>query len=269
MEENIVKKIEKKYRNIINDIVKKIYQNIKKKQRDYYQRNGERIKVYRQENKEHRLEWGRVYRQENKERISEHRKKYYKENKERISEHKKEYYKVEKHKEYRKKCRQRYYQRNREREKDKTMEWLRNNPEYRKEYQNNPRVKIKNNLRQRNRNKIDLKFNLNGRMSTAVNIALKNKKAGRCWETLVGYTLIDLIKRLNKTMPRDYTWKDFLIGELHIDHKIPISAFNFTRPEHIDFKKCWALSNLRLLPAKENLMKRNHLDKPFQPALRI
>jgi len=34
-------------------------------------------------------------------------------------------------------------------------------------------------------------------------------------------------------------------------------------------KRCWALSNLRLLPAKENMIKHNKLDRPFQPALRI
>ncbi|GAI61384.1 unnamed protein product, partial [marine sediment metagenome] len=38
---------------------------------------------------------------------------------------------------------------------------------------------------------------------------------------------------------------------------------------HIDFKRCWALENLRLLPAKENMVKHNKLDRPFQPALRI
>jgi len=70
-------------------------------------------------------------------------------------------------------------------------------------------------------------------------------------------------------MPKGYCWQDFLEGKLHIDHKIPISAFNFTKSEHIDFKRCWALSNLQLLPARENIIKSNHLSKPFQPALKI
>ncbi|MBA7551803.1 hypothetical protein ES705_44352 [subsurface metagenome] len=70
-------------------------------------------------------------------------------------------------------------------------------------------------------------------------------------------------------MPAGYTWQDFLSGELHIDHIIPISAFNFTKPEHTDFKRAWALENLRLLPAKENMIKHDRLDRPFQPALKI
>ena len=45
--------------------------------------------------------------------------------------------------------------------------------------------------------------------------------------------------------------------------------FNFTKPEHPDFERCWALKNLRLLTAKENNIKRAKLAKPFQPALKI
>ena len=99
--------------------------------------------------------------------------------------------------------------------------------------------------------------------------SLKGNKAGRHWETLVGYTVKDLMRRLKKTMPKGYNWNDYLEGKLHIDHKIPKSVFNFTKPEHIDFKRCWALKNLQLLSAKENLRKNNHLSKPFQPALAV
>ena len=117
--------------------------------------------------------------------------------------------------------------------------------------------------------KTDLKYNLNRRMKTAIGMSLKGNKAGRHWEDLVGYTLINLIKRLKKTMPKGYTWQDFLEGKLHIDHIIPKNVFNFTKSEHIDFKRCWALNNLQLLPAKENLIKNDKLARPFQPALNM
>ena len=58
-------------------------------------------------------------------------------------------------------------------------------------------------------------------------------------------------------------------GDWHIDHKIPISAFNFTKPEHEDFKRCWALSNLQPLWAKDNISKNAKLEKHFQPSLAI
>ena len=144
--------------------------------------------------------------------------------------------------------------------------WRRNNMEFNRNYQNQYQC---------DRRKTDLKFNLSGKMSRAIGKSLrrtgsiKSNKNGRHWETLMGYTLNDLIKRLQKTIPEGYTWIDTKNGKLHIDHIIPISAFNFTRPEHTDFKRCWSLENLRLLPAKENLIKNAKLDKSFQLALKI
>jgi len=58
-------------------------------------------------------------------------------------------------------------------------------------------------------------------------------------------------------------------GKLEVDHIIPISVWDFDRPEQINFKRCWALKNLRLLPKKENRIKHNKLIKPFQPCLAI
>ena len=143
--------------------------------------------------------------------------------------------------------------------------------EYNKRYYIDHRKELLEQHKQwaKNKSKTDFRFNLNHRMRRDITKSLKGNKKGRNWETLVDYTLKDLIKRLKKTMPEGYTWNDYLDGKLHIDHKIPISVFNFTKPEHTDFKRCWALENLRLLPAKENLGKSNKLEKPFQPTLRI
>ena len=122
----------------------------------------------------------------------------------------------------------------------------------------------------RERQKKDLKYRLNHRIRNLITCHMKkSQKKGRHWEDLVGYTVTQLKKRLQKTIPQGYIWQDFLEGKLHIDHIIPISAFNFTEPEHTDFKRCWSLNNLRLLPAKENIIKGAKLEKPFQPALAI
>jgi 5-methylcytosine-specific restriction endonuclease McrA len=97
----------------------------------------------------------------------------------------------------------------------------------------------------------------------------KQEKNRRKWCDLVGYNVEQLKTRLELTMPDEYTWDSFLEGKLHIDHIIPISAFNFDKPEHIDFKRCWSLGNLRLLPKKENLIKNNKLLQVFQPSFRL
>lgn len=105
-------------------------------------------------------------------------------------------------------------------------------------------------------------------MSAAIRHSLKGKKEGRRWEDLVGYKLSDLAKRLKSTLPDGYTWNEYINGvDLHIDHIIPISAFNITSYNCTDFKRCWALKNLQLLPAIENLRKSDKIDKPFQPSL--
>jgi 5-methylcytosine-specific restriction endonuclease McrA len=197
--------------------------------------------------------------------VKKYNKKYYQENKEYFKEYYKEY--CINNPEYFKD----YCQKNKDRRRKNLIKWRKNNPEYDKKwhkiyYWNN---KILLNLQARERRKTDLKFNLNRKISLAIYRSLRNNKVGKHWENLVGYTLNDLIKYLKKTIPKDYTWQDYLEGKLHIDHIIPISVFNFTESEHIDFQRCWALNNLQLLPAKENLIKNNKLLKPFQPALAI
>ena len=119
------------------------------------------------------------------------------------------------------------------------------------------------------RYKTDLKYNLSRKMSRTIRLSLKGKKSGRHWEDLVGYTCNDLIKRLKKTIPEGYNWNDYIKGVLEVDHKIPISVFNYTKPEHPDFKCCWALSNLQLLLKEKNRTKRAKIYKPFQPALKL
>lgn len=114
------------------------------------------------------------------------------------------------------------------------------------------------------------KNRLSVRMSGGIGNSLKRGiKGGRRWEDLVDYSALGLKKHLKSTMPDNYSWQDYLDGRLEIDHIIPISAFNFDCPEHIDFKRCWALENLRLLPASENRSKKDKLLKPFQTALKI
>ena len=54
-----------------------------------------------------------------------------------------------------------------------------------------------------------------------------------------------------------------------MDHIVPISAFNYTKPENLSFKKCWGLKNIRLLTINENKIKRASLIKPFQPTLEL
>lgn len=95
-----------------------------------------------------------------------------------------------------------------------------------------------------------------------INKSIKvGSKAGRKWEGLVGYTIDGLKRHLEAQFKEGMLWQNY--GEWHIDHKIPISVFNFLTPEDIDFKKCWALSNLQPLWAIENIIKSNKIGSPL------
>lgn len=220
----------------------------------------------------------------NKKETKEYMKQWYIKNRKRILKQQKEYYENNKKKHL--ECMKQYRKNNPEKVKECCKKWYKNNsdkvkkygkkqreenPKYIKQYQKDNRKIIGERHKHwmNRKRKTNLKFNLNCKISIAIGLSLKSNKAGKHWETLVGYTLNDLIKRLKKTFPQYYTWQDFMEGRLHIDHIIPISAFNFTKPEHSDFQKCWALGNLQFLLAKENLVKGNKLIRPFQPALQI
>lgn len=116
------------------------------------------------------------------------------------------------------------------------------------------------------RKAMDDSYLLRCRMAVGIRKSLKTGKGSKSWLTLVPYTLPQLKAHLLKTMPVGYTWDDFLSGALHVDHKLPVSKFNITSASDIDFERCWALKNLQLLPAAENISKNAKLDKPLQPS---
>jgi len=96
------------------------------------------------------------------------------------------------------------------------------------------------------------------RIAASMRKAIRQEKGGRRWESLVEYSMTDLIDRLKSTIPQGYSWeKDFIAGKgvLHIDHVKPMSSFSFGTAEDEEFKRCFALNNLQLLPAIENMKK--------------
>jgi len=132
---------------------------------------------------------------------------------------------------------------------------------------NKEKTRVNSKKYKRYRRKNDPSFVLNESIGNAIRKALKSNKSGRHWEKLVGYSLNDLISRLKKTVPKGYRFTDILTGNLEVDHIIPKSVFNYENSNHIDFKRCWALDNLQLLPKKENRLKWNNIGKSFQPSL--
>jgi len=117
------------------------------------------------------------------------------------------------------------------------------------------------------RRRTDIAFALKNRMRSLIYSSLRGNKNGHSLQELTGYTVEDLRQHIGKQFKDGMSWRRFLDGEIHIDHKIPVSVFNFSSPKHIDFKRCWALSNLQPLWAADNISKYDKLEKPFQPSM--
>lgn len=111
-----------------------------------------------------------------------------------------------------------------------------------------------------------------GRIDDAISAGIRDtlkrgQKRGTRWEMLVGYSVDELMMHLEKRFEPGMSWDNY--GEWHMDHRIPKTAFNYETVDDIDFKRCWALENLRPMWAKENMRKGAKLDAPFQPSLLI
>lgn len=95
--------------------------------------------------------------------------------------------------------------------------------------------------------------------------------AKRCRRTfeLLGYSLNQLMRHLEKHFHSGMTWENYGNDGWHIDHKIPLSAHNYETPDDADFKRAWALKNLQPMWGPENISKGARLDKEFQPSLAL
>lgn len=123
-----------------------------------------------------------------------------------------------------------------------SVEWNRN---YQREYQKR--------LRER-----DPVVAISSRMSANIKNSLRDGKDGRRWESLVGFTLSDLMAHLEAQFLPGMTWANR--GEWHIDHIRPLCSFQFETPDDPQFREAWALTNLRPLWARDNLRKGGRLD---------
>lgn len=120
--------------------------------------------------------------------------------------------------------------------------------------------------RYRLRYKFDLEFNIKERLrrqikkkarrdgvSELIRTALKRNGRSPKVEDLLGYTITDLKSHLENLFTPGMSWDKYKMGMIHIDHVRPQHLFDLADNE--DWKRCWSLSNLQPLWAKDNLKK--------------
>ncbi len=83
--------------------------------------------------------------------------------------------------------------------------------------------------------------------------ALAGETRGEFMRALLGYSVGDLRKHIERSFSKGMTWDAFSRGAIHIDHIIPLRAFDLESDD--DLRRAWALTNLRPLWATENISK--------------
>jgi actin-related protein len=203
------------------------------------------FKKYYQKYKEHIVQRTCEYYSKHKEQMKKYNKKYYKENKEKIQDYK------EKNKEKIAEKAKEYYQKNKERITKLNKKYYKENKEkflkYSKKY-------IKD------RTKTDFKFKIRYNLRNRVYQTLKGKNKSLQTMFLIGCDIDYLMYHIQCQFKDGMTWDNHGTGvngkemkEWHIDHIIPCSSFDLSKPE--EQQKCFHYTNLQPLWAKENWAK--------------
>jgi hypothetical protein len=157
----------------------------------------------------------------------------------------------EKIKEYDRKYRKEIFNKKR-RERRKT------DPEYKrrcylimKKSRQKPEFKLKRNIYLKNKLKTDFNYKLIHTIRVRVKDVLRGHSKSDSTINMLGCTINELWIHLEKQFKQGMTRQNH--GKWHIDHIIPCSSFDLTKPE--EQSKCFHYTNLQPLWASENLAK--------------
>lgn len=172
------------------------------------------------------VEYGKQYRSKNADRIQNRKKSYAQKNRTQIATQKAA-----------------YASKNKERRRIIHRAWRTKNRDHWRAYHRNRYRQLPQ------AEKLSIAF------SRSIRRSIKNKN-GATWESIVGYSISDLMAHLERQFTGWMSWSNY--GPYwHIDHITPLRLFSYNGR-----RAAWALSNLRPLLSKENLKKggnRTHL----------
>jgi hypothetical protein len=180
-------------------------------------------KIYYNKNKNKFLEYSKEHYVENKDQIKE----YYSDNKDQFSKKHKEYY-----------------------------------------LENKDQIKEQKKDYQKQRRKKDPIFKLRQNISNIINQALKKQDSSKFGKSIIQYLpyTIDEFRKYIELQFEDWmNWDNY--GRTNnykrtwqIDHIIPQSLLPFASMEEDNFRKCWALENLRPMESFANIKKSNKIE---------
>lgn len=185
----------------------------------------------------------RRWKLENKDKVRAARKRHVKKYSEKIKKEAKKY--REEHPEYKK-------------------EWYKQHKVEAKEWWNNRSKEQKqakaeyNKVWKKDRYKNNNNYKIRCIISSAVRRSLKGMKKGDSIKNILGYTIEELKEHLEHQFEDWMNWDNLGLTATkeketwQIDHIIPVNTFNIKEIGDEEFRKCWALSNLRPLDSYIN-----------------
>jgi len=181
-----------------------------------------------------------IYYLDNKEKINKNTQKYWNENKETLNDWQKRYYSEH---------------------KDEKLEYCVINRE---------RIAESRRIRENEKLKTDTMFKLRKNIATSIRHFIRSggkNKGGASITNYLPYSLEELKQHLEQQFEPWMTWNNWgkydakawndndpTTWTWQIDHIVPHSSFVYLSMSDEDFQKCWALSNLRPLSSKQNLL---------------
>ena len=195
----------------------------------------------------------------NKEKVTQYTKEWYLKNKERIKFTNKMY--RLKNKEKLKIKRKLHYLKNKKHTLFINKQWAIKNKERKLQlwrnyyYKNTKKLNKQRIERSKKQYKTDNSYRLMQLVRSRINQVLKNKNLKKTDKVinLLGMNGYNFKKYLESKFKPGMSWKKR--GLIHIDHIIPCSAFDLSKPS--EQLKCFHYTNLQPLWAKENLIKSN------------
>lgn len=185
----------------------------------------------------------RRWKLENKDKVRAARKRHVKKYSEKIKKEAKKY--REEHPEYKK-------------------EWYKQHKVEAKEWWNNRSKEQKqakaeyNKVWKKDRYKNNNNYKIRCIISSAVRRSLKGMKKGDSIKNILGYTIEELKEHLEHQFEDWMNWDNLGLTAnkeketWQIDHIIPVNTFNIKEIGDEEFRKCWALDNLRPLDSYIN-----------------
>lgn len=148
---------------------------------------------------------------------------------------------------------------NRDRIRAKSKAWRQANPDRAREQaydwrRRNPRKQAEGMARYHRLHKQDVEYKLAKLLRCGLWAALRGLKGGRKTTDLLGFTVEELKRHLERQFTKGMSWSNY--GEWHIDHITPLSTFRIASIDDPELKAAWGLGNLRPLWATDNMKKR-------------